>query len=145
MKRTISDADLDAIWTRFRASYPRRLGSNPSTPARNKLLLALQKGVDAESIISGAQAYAAEQTQLGHVGTPYVKQMVTWLNQECYRDYKLQSPFDSAALTLTWIAMGDARWRDMAARYYVERGVLPPHISGLGGQGWRFPTQWLSA
>jgi hypothetical protein len=123
----------------FKDVYPKRRGANPWVPAQRSFEKAVKKTLPS-TIIDGARVYAAEQRELGNVGTPYVCQAVTWLNQQRWKDYQRKQGLTKA---LTWIAMDDPRWRVCAGRYYAERGVLPPHTPGLGGQGWRFPSEWL--
>lgn len=76
-------SDFDEFWSK----YPKREGANPKEPARKKFLAAVKSGADPTAIIRGAEAYATEQQQLGKVGTTYVAQAVTWLNQQRWRDY----------------------------------------------------------
>lgn len=78
---------LDEAFAEFRAAYPRRQGSDPSEPAKRKLDAALRAGVELPTIVAAARRYGDEQRSLGHVGTPFIKQMAVWLNQKCWQDY----------------------------------------------------------
>ncbi len=42
-----------------------------------------------------------------------------------------------------WINVDDPRWPDAAAMWKREKGRDPPTVSGDGGMGWHFPTDWL--
>lgn len=141
MARTgqMTDNVLELAFEEFKAIYPKRKGSNPWVPAQRTFEKAVKKTAP-QTIIDAARVYAAEQRELGNVNTPYVCQAVTWLNQQRWKDYQGKALPTKA---LTWIANIDPRWRSMAGRYYAEKGKLPPHVAGLGGQGWRFPSEWL--
>lgn len=76
------DEAFEELWK----TYPRRKGSNPKKPALLKFKQAIKAGAKPEEIISGAKAYHSQQLELGKVGTEYVAQLVTWLNQERWRD-----------------------------------------------------------
>lgn len=66
--------------------YPKRDGTNPRHPARKRFIAALKSGIEPDTIISGARTFAAECKERGHVGTPYVAQATTWLNQRRWGD-----------------------------------------------------------
>lgn len=135
----MAESIVEQAFAEFKAVYPKRKGANPWVPAQRSFEKAVKK-TNPQTIIDAARVYAAEQRELGNVGTPFVCQAVTWLNQQRWKDYQRKA---LPVKALTWIAMIDPRWRAMAGRYYAERGNLPPHVAGLGGQGWRFPTEWL--
>ena len=79
--RPVVDEDFEKFWK----AYPKREGGNPKTPARKSFLTALKAGADPAKIISAAAAYAAHPST--KVGTPYVTQAVTWLNQKRWEDH----------------------------------------------------------
>jgi hypothetical protein len=132
-------SDIAEAFEQFRSVYPKRKGSNPWVPAQRSFEKAVKR-TPPDTIINAARIYASEQRDLGHLNTPYVCQAVTWLNQQRWKDYETRMAPTKA---MVWVPMGDPRWRKMAGRYYAERGVLPPHVAGLNGQGWRFPAEWL--
>lgn len=70
----------------FWNAYPKRDGANPKEPARKRFIAAIKSGVGAEAIIAGAKAYAASEAKRGNVGSPYIAQAVTWLNQCRWQD-----------------------------------------------------------
>lgn len=136
----MAESIVEQAFAEFKSVYPKRKGANPWVPAQRSFEKAVKK-TQPQTIIDGARVYAAEQRDLGNAGTPFVCQAVTWLNQQRWKDYQRRA---LPVKALTWIAMIDPRWRAMAGRYYAERGNLPPHVAGLGGQGWRFPSEWIS-
>ena len=69
----------------FWQAYPRRLGANPRQPALKAYTKALERGYSHEDIITGVQTMCA--LQRADIGTPYIPQAVTWLNQERWRDH----------------------------------------------------------
>src|ERR1700690_4223141 len=72
----------------FWLCYPKRKGSNPKVLARTKWDRALRLGAEPERIINSARAYRDELTADGKVGTEFVCQASTWLNQQRWEDYK---------------------------------------------------------
>jgi hypothetical protein len=74
----------------FWLAYPKRQGSNPKAPAHLKFIRLVHGGVPAAAIIAGAKAYA--EAEGSNVGTPYIAQAVTWLNQRRWEDYKPVAP-----------------------------------------------------
>lgn len=85
---------------KFWASYPRREGRNPKDPAERKFVALVKSGVDPVAIVAGAERYAEEQTRLGHWGSGFVTQAITWLHQGSWKDYT-QSPQSSDKVTRT--------------------------------------------
>lgn len=80
LKKNLSD-DFE----KFKQAYPKRDGANPWEPARKKFLAAIKSGVEPVEIIAGAQAYA--NAEAAKVGTPYIAQAKTWLNERRWKDY----------------------------------------------------------
>jgi len=76
----------------FWNAYPKRDGANPKEPARKRFVAAIKSGVEPEAIIAGAKAYAAAEAKRGNVGSPYIAQAVTWLNQRRWTDTAEQAP-----------------------------------------------------
>ena len=79
--------ESDAFFENFRKAYPKRKGSDPTSPARIKFRNAVRDGTDPDMIIGAAGKYASECRDHGKEGTEYVMQMVTWLNQKMWKDY----------------------------------------------------------
>jgi hypothetical protein len=76
------DQKFDQLW----GAYPRREGSNPKQPAREKFGRLVRDGVEPDEIIAGARAYASDPGT--KPGTQYVRMMITWLNQGQWSDYR---------------------------------------------------------
>lgn len=84
--------DLKAPFQSFWAAYPQRKGSNPRKPAEDKFAAAVKGGFAPEQIIAAAGRYAEECRKDGQVGTSFVAQAVTWLNQRRFEDYAAPPP-----------------------------------------------------
>jgi hypothetical protein len=78
---------LEEDFQRFWKAYPRRDGANPKSPAKRKFIGAVRSGADPLAIISAAESYASEEAAKDRVGTPYIAQAVTWLNQRRWEDF----------------------------------------------------------
>lgn len=126
--REINQA-FDELW----AAYPKRKGSNPREPARQKFRAALKSGTPPEQILAGAKAYAAEQRELGKVGTEFVAQLVVWLNQKRWADY-------AGEATEAVVPADDWIFAPLSRRYRREYGADPPMRDGGGA----FPAEWVS-
>jgi hypothetical protein len=81
--QTASHADTEAQFELFWSIYPQRVGTNLRKPAFIKFKSLVEKEkVSPEIIIRGAQRYAASVADLEGSNRKYIKQAVTWLNQE---------------------------------------------------------------
>lgn len=85
-KESIYTDSFETFWQ----SYPKRQGSNPKKPAKEKFIKLVKSGISADEITKGAREYAQQQQSLGHLDTPYVAQATTWLNQERWKDQCVQ-------------------------------------------------------
>jgi hypothetical protein len=135
-----TNEQIDELFARFRAVYPRRRGANPTALAYKRFVTALKRGFEPDAIIAAAARYAIECDSLGIKSTPYIKQAATWLNQECFRDYEEQ---DKPTVSTMWVETDSPLWVTMSRIWMEMKGKLPPTKAGLGGQGWYFPTAWL--
>jgi hypothetical protein len=72
----------------FWAAYPRRKGSNPRAPAEIKFCAIVKSGADPEHLISSAKRYGDELREQNLLGTEFVCQAKTWLNQKRWLDYQ---------------------------------------------------------
>lgn len=84
--------DIEKNFNEFWNSFPKRDGSNPKAPAHKIFANAVRSGNDAMAIVSAAKSYADAETKLGHIGTPYIAQAVTWLRQSRWADYSSTGP-----------------------------------------------------
>lgn len=80
--RPASDA-----FERFKAAFPRRDGANPWQPAEKKFNALVKTGVDPEVMIAAAAALTRDEASRGNVGTKFIPQAITWLNQQRFVDY----------------------------------------------------------
>lgn len=69
----------------FWKAYPRRLGDNPRKPAEEKFNRLVKTGVDPDVMIEAVKAMAV--TNAANVGTQFIPQAVTWLNQQRWADH----------------------------------------------------------
>jgi hypothetical protein len=76
----------ESFFERFWTTYPRRDGANPRKPARDRFRSACKSGAEPEAIIAGADSYRLHCEARELVGTPYVAQATTWLNQQRWLD-----------------------------------------------------------
>jgi hypothetical protein len=75
----------DAFET-FWSISPKRTGGNPKAPALKSFTKAIKRGVDPNVILDGARKWRAQCEGEGILGTKFVPQAVTWLNQERWND-----------------------------------------------------------
>lgn len=83
---TPSAPSTSDAFERFKRAYPRRGGANPWQPAEKKFRALVKTGVDPEAMIQAAAALAREEAKAGNVGTKYIPQAITWLNQQRFQD-----------------------------------------------------------
>jgi hypothetical protein len=74
---------FDEFWR----AYPRRDGANPRAPAEKKFKALVKGGIDPQVMIAGAAALALAESSKGNVGTPFIPQAMTWLNQQRWSDH----------------------------------------------------------
>lgn len=124
---------------RFWKAYPGRGKSrNPKAPAAKKFQQLQASGVPIEAIIGGAQRYADAMRDTKKIGTEYVAQAVTWLNQSGWEDYP--SPMQQAIAAFGYYARdGSAELAAWDKFYQETRRHDAPRDRDFG---WRFPSQW---
>jgi hypothetical protein len=98
----ISAAKEITPFDRFKTAYPKRDGSNPWQPAQRKFETLVKHGVDPEMIIRGARQLAVELHKARQIGTRFVPQALTWLNQQRYADCADSLPAAAADQTFPW-------------------------------------------
>jgi hypothetical protein len=67
-------------------AYPRRDGPNPRAPAEKKFDALVKSGVDPEMMIA-EEKLAQSESSRGNIGTRFIPQAVTWLNQQRWADH----------------------------------------------------------
>jgi DNA-binding MarR family transcriptional regulator len=71
---------------KFKGAYPSRGDhGDPEKPAQKEFEAALERGVEAEEIIAGAERYAAQVARTG-IEPRFVKMAVNWLRNESWND-----------------------------------------------------------
>lgn len=88
-KKNSYDERFEEAWQ----VYPKREGGNPKLPAAKRFLFAVKAGADPQEIIDGVKRYAAAEVK--NVGTPFIPQMIKWLNDQRWLDY---GPVQSATV-----------------------------------------------
>jgi uncharacterized protein YdaU (DUF1376 family) len=74
---------FDEFWQ----AYPRRDGPNPRQPAEKKFSALVKSGIDPEFLIGEVRKFAGAESSRGNVGTRFIPQAVTWLNQQRWADH----------------------------------------------------------
>jgi len=105
---------VDEQFERFKQAYPKRKGPQPWKPAERKFKNLCRDGIDPEAIIAGVQRYAAERRQAGKIGTEFVAQAKTWLNEERWKDD--QPAVGAKPATIRTVEFGTADWDRLRAR-----------------------------
>lgn len=134
-------------FARFWSAYPKRLGGNPKAPAQKKFMRLCAEGIDPESIIAGARAYADEQSK--NIDTPYIAMASTWLNQRRWEDYAPQPTVRNVAVERVFIQVETPQWRawDEWRRRNEGRGWPQTDSRQCGRlvRGWWFIMEWPPA
>jgi hypothetical protein len=135
--RAVAIATRPDDFEKFVEVYPKRDGANPRAPARKKWLAALKAGTSSEDILAAAKRFAEEARSKGQIGTPYIPQMVTWLNQQRWGDYPAHTETPAA---VGFYAQPMSREIDAWDQHLqrTEGKTYPRDSKG----GWYFPTQW---
>lgn len=92
---TPSAPSSSEAFQRFKKAYPKRDGANPWHTAEKKFSALVKTGVDPEVMIRGAAELAREEGARGNIGTKFIPQAITWLNQQRFQDYAVAA-FDEA-------------------------------------------------
>lgn len=92
----------DVGFTAFWNAYPKRVAENAALKA---FIVAVQGGVDPETLIAGAKRYAIER---GEENPKYTKHPATWLNKGCWTDEASGAPLiDNAGNIIAFVARRD--------------------------------------
>jgi hypothetical protein len=99
----------------------------------------VKTGVDPEVMISAAAGLAREESERGNVGTKFIPQAITWLNQQRFHDFATAA-FEISQPVAGYYAKPDSEqllaW-DAHARASRGKG-LPRDRNG----GWRVESEW---
>jgi len=72
------------VFLRFAAiekAHPRRDGPNPRKPAETRFDALVKSGADPQVMIDAAKKLATDEGTRGNIGTRFIPQAMTWLNQ----------------------------------------------------------------
>ncbi|VIO73865.1 hypothetical protein [Bradyrhizobium ivorense] len=83
-KRAVDPA---ARFDEFWQAYPRRDGPNPRKPAESRFAALVKTGLDPAMLIDAARKLASDEGARGNIGTRFIPQAVTWLNQQRWSDH----------------------------------------------------------
>lgn len=133
-----TSSKFDEFWK----EYPKREGDNPRKPAEKKFNALVKTGVAPELIIAGARQATIDARARGNLGTKFIPQAITWLNQQRFIDCAAAS-FESAAdpeKPPGFHAKFGSDEQDAWDRHRMETEGKTYPRDRLGG--WTFPTQW---
>ncbi|MET4210508.1 hypothetical protein [Bradyrhizobium sp. LA2.1] len=139
VSRSVADAtrrDEDSKFEEFWQAYPRRDGPNPRKPAEQKFNALAKTGVDPDVMIAGAKQLAIEESRRGKIGTQFVAQAVTWLNQQRWSDHAASAFTADDGMVEVLDQLQLEAW-DAYGIQQNGRGY-PRNKKG----GWRFPSKW---
>ena len=112
----------------FWAAYPKRDGDNPRKTAVRAYAKAIRRGVKPETLMTAVRAYAEELAAKGRIGTEFVAQASTWLNQERFDRFN-GKPDPAEAKPSgpdTYLAnLSDDDWRGHVRRWRSTGGQWP--------------------
>jgi hypothetical protein len=131
-----ANASVSALFEDFWIVFPKREGSNPKKPARERFLRLVAKGRDPHKLIDAALEFAKEHPS----PTRFVPQAVTWLNQE---RFDTDEPVRVADI---FCPEGQDETRLHVLRYRNEHnGHDPPRGVQAGRAGYMIPAGWVRA
>ena len=112
------------LFLQFWKAYPSRDGANPKEPARKKFSALIKGGENADAIVAAAAAYADQLRPKGQIGTQYVAQAITWLDERRWLDYAAR-PADAEQDAKTNEAMAAKGYVWLDGRWQKEEETMP--------------------
>jgi hypothetical protein len=88
--RSVAEATQPSAGDKFEEfwkAYPRRDGPNPRKPAEQKFNALVKTGLDPEMLIAEAHKLSNAEAKRGNIGTRFIPQAGTWLNQQRWTDH----------------------------------------------------------
>jgi hypothetical protein len=136
--QSVADATRpgDAKFEEFWKAYPRRDGPNPRKPAELKFKALAQTGVDPDEMIQAAKRLAVDESRRGKVGTQFIPQALTWLNQQRWSDHAATAFAADDGLLQVLDQLQLEAWD----AYGIKHNGKPYPRDRRGG--WRFPSKW---
>lgn len=110
----------------FWKAYPRRDGANPRAPAEKKFKALVKSGVDPEIMIAAVKALASAESAKGNIGTSFIPQAMTWLNQNRWSDH--------AAVAFLMAEADPAVQIEAAVKMYAKQRFWSKHAGPEPGQ-----------
>lgn len=127
--------DFEEFWKAF----PRRDGPNPRKPAEQKFNALVKTGVEPAVMIAGAKQLASDEAKRGNIGTRFIPQSVTWLNQQRWSDHAA-AVFAADEPPPGFYAKFGSEEQDAWDAYGKTKSGKPYPRDGKGG--WWHPAQW---
>lgn len=129
------DASSASRFEEFWQSYPRRDGPNPRKPAEQRFETLVKSGVDPQTMIDAAKKLSSDEQGRGNIGTRFIPQALTWLNQQRWSDHAAVAMAQALALPKKiHVKEGTPQWDAWVAHL----GKRPPMVNF----GWFFDTEW---
>ncbi|WP_024337996.1 hypothetical protein [Bradyrhizobium japonicum] len=130
--RPVEDSKFEEFWK----AYPRRDGPNPRKPAEQKFNALTKTGVDPDAMIDAAKRLAAEESRRGKIGTQFIPQAITWLNQQRWSDHAATAFAADDGMIEVLDQLQLEAWDE-----YGKQHLGKPYPRNRKG-GWRFPSKW---
>lgn len=109
----------------FWDAYPKRDGDNPRKTALRAYATALRKGADPPQILRAVRAHASDLASKGKLGTEFVPQASTWLNQERFERFAavmFPAGREGSGPDAFLAGLSDDDWRGHARRWLSNGG-----------------------
>lgn len=127
----------------FWQEYPRRDGPNPRKPAEQKFASLVKSGLDPQTMIEGAKKLASDERSRGNIGTRFIPQAVTWLNQQRWSDHAAVAMLQALAIAeqhpvqanKVRVEADTPQWQ----AWTQHLGRPPPQDRNFG---WFFESEW---
>lgn len=124
----------------FWLTYPRRDGPNPRKPAEERFNSLVKTGVDPQTMIDAARELCEAERKRGNIGTRFIPQAITWLNQQRWSDHAAVAMMQlleasERASSKVHVKADTPQWRAWAQHL----GREPPQDRHFG---WSFDSEW---
>lgn len=122
----------------FWAAYPKRDGDNPRKTAARAYAKVIRQGAKPAALMAAVKAYAAELAAKDRIGTEFVAQASTWLNQERFDRFAQGATADGSSASAdpaTYLATLSAddwrghvrRWKTTGGQWTLAQRTPPPN------------------
>jgi hypothetical protein len=130
------ESHFDEFWE----AYPRRDGPNPRKPAEQRFNSLVKSGVDPGTMVEEVKKLAVDEGTRGNIGTRFIPQAITWLNQQRWADHAAVAVMQQSAAaerlsTKVHVKADTPQWRAWAQHL----GREPPQDRHFG---WSFDSEW---